>query len=285
MSISWTTRLRCFTPTRSLATLITPKKPIERCVVGHALMQSSLQALFDNKLYAIVITGFLDQRICAIVSKKLLNRKMKEYTNAPGIGRIGISFYETMNNPKMERDYIDHAIKNMQILRKIFSPYHAPIDHLRVALDEIWPAGSQLAVRGGKKMFAGLCRALKDGNGILPHEDKFERDDPVELLRPTFKAQAAVNVYLQVPEKGGELELYKQSLGTDEYDSLRKDSYGIARSLLPPPEVTIKPSNGDLVIFNSRRLHSVADTVGKTRLSVSCFIGFSGEDAPLKIWS
>ena len=268
---------------RPFATIAINRNLESRSIIRDVLNANSLQALFQKQIYAIVIPNFLDSQVCSDVSKKLLSEKIQEYTNAPGIGRIGISFYETTHQPEMKKKYFETAISNIESLRKIFSPYLSPMDHLRLTLDEAWAFGCNLSVQGNRKMFAGLCRALEEGKGILPHEDKLERD--AMFSRNLIKAQAAANLYLQTPEKGGALELYSQSLSTQKYDSLRGTSYGIDRSRLPPPVVTIKPSDGDLVIFNSRRLHAVTDSVGKTRVSISCFIGFNGANFPLKVWS
>lgn len=254
-------------------------------LVSQNLNQESLEALFKKQITAIVIPGFLDKKTCSFAAKRILNDKIEEYTNAPGIGRVGISFYETTNNSNMENKYFDEALPNIQAIRSIFSPYQAPIDRLRVTLDEAWVKGAILGIRQEKKMFAGLIRSLEDGKNILPHEDKFHRDDPLELIRSTIKTQAAVNIYLQNPKEGGELELYGLSLPTDEYDMLRKDSYGIERSLLPKPQLRIKPEDGDLVIFNSTDLHAVSSVKGKTRVSISCFIGLKDKESPLTIWS
>ena len=256
--------------------------------VSKELSEKTLKSLFNKEIIAIRIPNFLDKKVCKIVSKKFLTANIiEEYTNAPGIGRLGISYFETQDSSEVMDLYFKDAHANSTAIRQLFSPYQQPIDTLRAHLDEVWPTGANLRILDEKKMFTGLCRSLENGQGIIPHEDKFERDHPKESTKaaPPANVQIALNVYLQNPKEGGELELYEQSLSTEEYDRLRGDSYGIERSLLPPPSISIKPEEGELVLFNSRNLHSVSPVNGDTRLSISSFISKKENNGPLIIWS
>ncbi|WP_340614752.1 hypothetical protein [Xenorhabdus thailandensis] len=71
----------------------------------------------------------------------------------------------------------------------------------------------------------------------------------------------------------------------EEFDAMRGDSYGIEPSLLGEPALEIRPDVGDLLIFNSRCMHSVTAGVDDLRLSLSCFIGYRGTENPLSFWS
>lgn len=250
-----------------------------------SLSREILNQLMEQKIYAVMIKEFANPDACAAVARKLSSSQIKEYVNAPGIGRIGISFFETTDSKKMETAYFDEALKNISDIRGLFLPHLSPIDNLRLTIDEHWSAGANLETRSGKKMFVGLCRSLDKNKEILPHEDVLERDDPSHLGQLPLKVQIATNVYLQMPKKGGELELYNTSHDTAEYDALRGESYGIKRAILPQPILRIKPGVGDLVLFNSRLTHSVARVEDTVRISMSCFIGYRGKDHALKLWS
>lgn len=246
----------------------------------------SLRHLIEGKVHAIVIHSFTEKEVCAKASKLILSERIKEYTNAPGIGRVGIAYFETTNNEVMQKEYFDKCQQQITALRRIFWPHIAPIDYLRLRLDETWPAGANLETKDDKKMFSGLVRSLDNNKEILPHEDVLERDDPTNLGKKPLKVQLAANVYLQVPVNGGELELYREKHSTKTYDLLRGDSYGIEdKSLLFPPYLSIKPAAGDLVMFNANYCHSVAKVEGLTRLSLSTFIGYRDAASPLSLWS
>ena len=95
-------------------------------------------------------------------------------------------------------------------------------------------------------MFVGIVLAIK--RQILLHEDILDRDDPSAITKVHYVSQATFICYLKVPETGGELEIWDRSLSTEEYDRLRGNSYGIDRSLLPPPIHTLKPTVGEFTL-------------------------------------
>ncbi len=46
-----------------------------------------------------------------------------------------------------------------------------------------------------------------------------------------------------------------------------------------------RPEPGDLLIFNSRKMHAVSPGTGRSRLAVSCFVGYRGKQQALTYWS
>ncbi len=270
--------------TRTLATVVRGSTAYPVVIASH-LNAFEITALFNKRIAAIVIPGFYPKDACKSVSGVLLSGKVKEYTNAPGIGRVGIAYYETPDNLDLEKEYFSTATDNIEALRRFCAPHPSPIDLVRLRLDEAWPYGGSLGRMDKKAMFAGLCRALEPGKEIFPHEDKLERDDASRRGRPLW-GQIAANVYVQAAEEGGgALQLWQKSLPTAEYDALRGDSYGIARDKLPPPVVEIQPHAGDCVLFNSTNLHAVSPVTKTARLAVAQFIGCEGPEKPLKFWS
>ena len=60
---------------------------------------------------------------------------------------------------------------------------------------------------------------------------------------------------------------------------------GIEPDRLGPPCLIIRPEPGDLILFNSRRMHAVTPGNDQPRLSLSCFVGYRGVAEPLTYWS
>lgn len=50
-------------------------------------------------------------------------------------------------------------------------------------------------------------------------------------------------------------------------------------------DAALDSEEGDLVLFNSRRMHAVTPGSDKPRLSLSCFVGYRGVASPLTFWS
>jgi hypothetical protein len=159
------------------------------------------------------------------------------------------------------------------------------LDTLRCRLDEVWPAGAHVQTLFGRKMFVGLSRMVEPATTFLAHHDIFSDDAPGMPEAESLNAQFGANVYVQMPERGGELLMWHRNLAKEEFDQRRRGEYGIEISELPPPDVVLKPGTGDLLIFDARKVHAVASPQDDNRLAFSCFVGYRGDDQPLTFWS
>ncbi|OCQ53256.1 hypothetical protein Ppb6_01657 [Photorhabdus australis subsp. thailandensis] len=254
-------------------------------IENNKICSLNIQDLMTEKIIALKLNKFISQEISEILSEKILGKGFKKYINAPDIGRIGMAFYEAENEPGKMQLYFDSAKDNIDDLRERCSPYISPIDILRCTLDEVWPAGANLENLYGKKMFVGLSRVIKPGVTFLAHHDIFAKDAPDNFRTWSLQTQIAANIYLALPEDGGELYIWNKAISPEAFDEMRRESYGIAPALLGNPDVVIRPSPGDLILFNSHRMHAVSPGSNGIRLSLSCFIGYRGMAEPLSFWS
>lgn len=254
-------------------------------VEGDAIESADLSRLAHGEALALRVRHFIPADLAATLAERLLSDGFDHYVNAPSIGRIGMAFYETGNQPALLQSYFDTALQNVSMLRERCSPFLSPIDLLRCSLDEVWPAGASLEQLHGRKMFIGLSRVVEPDVCFLAHHDIFEKDAPECFHARSLQAQFACNVYLQVPKQGGMLQMWEKDLSPSQFDRLRGSSYGIEPRVLGAPDVEIVPEAGELVIFNSRKMHAVTPSRDVSRLSLSCFVGYRGEHAPLTYWS
>ncbi|MDX7992364.1 2OG-Fe(II) oxygenase [Xenorhabdus littoralis] len=244
-----------------------------------------IQKLAGQEILAIRVKNFVPNILAVQLGEKILGSGFDKYLNAPSIGRIGMAFYEAENEPSRVANYFESVFKNIDELRQRCSPYFSPIDQLRCILDEVWPSGALLETLYGKKMYVGLSRVVTPGITFLAHHDIFAKDAPDSFRAKSIQAQFAANVYLSMPSKGGALQVWKNKLSPEEFDSMRGDNYGIEPSLLGEPTIEIQPNVGDLLIFNSQCMHAVTAGTDDLRLSLSCFIGYRGLAEPLSFWS
>ncbi|WP_119154624.1 2OG-Fe(II) oxygenase [Caldimonas tepidiphila] len=249
------------------------------------LCEADLRQLAEGRLQALQIGGFLPRETATELARKLLADGYSHYINAPSIGRIGNAFYEAENRPERLERYFAEAIANIERIRRACLPYPCPIDLVRCKLDETWPAGALLASLHGRKMFVGLSRVVEPGVYFLPHHDYLEKDAPGSFEARSLRAQLACNVYLDMPGRGGEIELWMEEIPPADFDRLRGDSYGIAPDTLGAPDLVIEPAPGDLILFNSRKIHAVRAGSDRPRVSLSCFVGYRGPHMPLSCWS
>lgn len=244
-----------------------------------------MSTLARRKVMAVHVKAFIPPALAEELSRKILRQGYQHYANAPSIGRIGMAFYETEGKARRMARYFEQAARHQADLRERCAPLLSPIDLLRCTLDELWPAGAMLESLYGKKMYAGLSRVVEAGVTFLAHHDIFAKDAPDHFATHSLQGQMACNIYLHMPEEGGHLQIWDREMSPDEFDAMRQDSYGIDPAQLGTPQLDIQPMPGDLILFNSQRMHAVTAGNGGLRLSLSCFVGYRGPAAPLTFWS
>jgi 2OG-Fe(II) oxygenase superfamily len=161
-------------------------------------------------------------------------------------------------------------------MRGFATPALAPIDKLRLELDEQFDEGASVASFQGRKMLTGIARITRAASSHLSAEQPHFDALPEKYAR--LDAQLAANIYLQVPGAGGELEiwdvppLHPMSQVPDDW-----------RAMLPG-SIKIRPQQGELIIFNCRRPHAVGEFTGTDRVTAQTFIGWQKE-AGLQLWN
>lgn len=261
-------------------------------VMKHKVLESKmiefddLTRLLAGDLAAIRIPNYYPKKLCREISQKLLMHPGRSYFNkASEIGRIGMAHFE-IDSTELFEFYHDNAVKHTKELRSVFHPYFSPVDKLRLTLEEVWPAGAGLETLYGKKCAAGICRVIDPAKELLAHNDRLDRDSPDSYQAQSLLGQLSACVYLQVPEKGGELKLWDTEPKDErEYEELKRGRYGVDEVKLGEPSFELKPQEGELLIFNVRKYHGVAPGEGKERINVGVFIGYRGDAAPLSYWS
>ncbi|MGP9819606.1 2OG-Fe(II) oxygenase [Salinarimonas sp. NSM] len=259
----------------------------EHVIRTHAfgLHADHLKALAAGRIRVVQVEAFANETACDVISKGQVDLGFKPYINVDQVRRIGMAFYETENQPDLIEDYFRIARENQNAFRSACQPLGSPLDTLRCLLDEIWQPGANLQTIYGRKMFVGLSRMVEPNTTFLAHHDIFAEDAPGREEAESLLAQFAANIYFEVPERGGELLMWHRGMSTEEFDERRKGQYGIEIHDLPPPDVVVKPGRGDLLIFDSRKIHAVASPRDRARVAVSFFIGYRGDDQPLTYWS
>lgn len=258
---------------------------IEKILTDSTLNISNLLKLIDQKCLVLRIPGFITDAACEKISAGLKSTGYSDYLNAPSVGRIGMSYFETGRRQDIIDQYFSTALENIELLRRACYPHPCPIDTLRCILDEIWPTGCSLQTLYERKMFVGLSRCMKPGVPLLAHHDMFGRHAPGTPEATSLISQFAINVYVDVPEAGGELAIWTNEMSDEEFLERRGKHYGIPLELLPPPDFKVRPVHGDLILFNARKIHAVMPGLGCDRITLSGFLGNRGQHNRLTVWS
>lgn len=258
-----------------------------RILEAETLTLGDLLDLIEGRVLALRIRNYYPRDLSGEIARRLLaHPRFGFYANAGDIGRVGMSFFETLVSSELREEYFAAADATMKDLRAACSPYVSPIDRLRVELEELWPSGAQLLRMDGRTMFVGLARVFRGRAEAIPHQDILRRDATNFPLAARLRTQLAGNVYLQPSAEGGELELWGRSYSDDDYDARRwKNSYGLDRARIDPSRAILRPEQGDLILFNATQVHAVRPTLRGTRVTLSCFVGARCAAEPLVYWS
>jgi CRP-like cAMP-binding protein len=257
-------------------------------VVRDEIHLSDLRDIIDGRVLAVRVPGWYTSRQCQQLCRRLLRHPgFSRYSIAPDVGvqRVGYSYFETRGDAERLDHYFDQAVPTIAEIRRVCAPLLIPIDRLRLELDEHWPGGAGLASLGGRKMFVGTSRLFEDGHSLPPHQDILARETTDEVATRLL-AQMTVNVYLRTPRGGGELEIWDLIPNEEQVADLYTGDYDfLDSSKLPPSAVLIKPGVGELILMLSSRVHAVRASSGGPRVSMSCFVGSTGESERLVLWN
>ncbi len=248
------------------------------------LNAESLKRLIRMDIDAIHVRGFYPAELSARFAAKIAGHSdLEAYKVQNALKRLGMGYVDVGKDEQNVGRYHNEAIRSMWGIRDLIYPQITPLDHLRLLLEEVWPAGATIETADNQKCFVGTCRVIDPGANMLPHNDRFGRMRLDGLADMT--GQLAVNIYLQMPEAGGEIELWlKEPTAAQDKEQETRD--GLDRDSLGEPKLVVKPEEGDLVIFNSRLIHGVTAGIGKRqRVTMSCFIGYRDDALPLTYWS
>jgi hypothetical protein len=256
-------------------------------LVDYEFTTQSLLHLATRKIGAIHIKDFYPRDVCSEVSKRAIDHPAlghyhKKYTSS--VGRVYMPHIDTKWDPKEINKYHDASLPSIRDVRSMFFPRISPVDYVRLLLQELWPAGANLLRLRNRVCFVGAFRVFQPTTSeFYPHNDQIDQEtDAPEISDIT--EQLVANIYLQVPEIGGDLQLWLREPTPTEKEIILTVE-GLDPATIERPVLTIHPEPGDMIIFSSRMLHAVTPGKDTHRVGMAAFIGCPSPDKPLVFWS
>jgi len=274
---------------------LTQSSPLNPVVYTDALSETLLKQLFSHQICVICIRDYISKNVCSKIHERLVfDPQVNNYTHDIetknqikevyyGVKRFGYPLNQIYNDTdgKKTETYFKQALPTIKKIRDISSPFLSPIDRLRLELDEHWSFGANLARIEGKKALSGIFRIMPAELSNLS-EDNPHCDSVLDKYFPTIKGQFAASIYLNVPTQGGELEIWDvPPFSNDEMNDFGPISSW--RSKLNE-SIKIKPEQGDLMLFSTRRPHAITKFDSAIRTSLQTFIGIDDSNK-IFVWN
>ena len=268
-----------------------------KILVKDNLNMESINTLFrDNSVLAIRVPGFCSNE----VARKLGNEALKEYANWKLGGKIVTDMcYAGGSIPKEvacnnKQSFIDYFLQNNEYVnsQRELSNQEWPVDRLIEQLSEFWLGGAKLGSWLGQTFRPAITRVMDVKHSYNQQSLKtgFIHTDNYSNINSTSGLFSA-NIYLNIPEEGGELHIWNVNMSQDRsirerisskiFRLIQASLFNITiqkqfREFLPEPYI-IKPELGDLIIFNTSRPHSVSPILKGKRVSIQLFIRKKGQ--------
>ncbi len=214
-----------------------------------------------------------------------------------GVDKVGFAYnstygkkYGSIEVKKYYEGIRDHIIDMARRCVPYSNPIHRFIKEMNSGKNK-YPFGMQIAAFDGHPMYAGIVRIMEpkmEGGDELsekPHVDE------LPLAKFKLTRQLTCNIYFKVPAQpdkaGGDLELWDMRKFSVELNSdiLDRDDLRHFLMLNGAKPIMITPQLGDLIIFDSRKPHSVKNLLQDVRMTLQTFIGYQGPGKPLLCWN
>ena len=254
--------------------------------------RASFEALFQGDLLALRVFPFVEERTRQHWKRALDDpSRFSRYANAPDveISTLGMTLFETKSKAERLQEYFRVAEQFEERMARLFSPQPSPFALIQRRLAAFWPAGTQVGTLRERALCPGIVRKFEQANsdGLPPHQDMLQKDISAshDEAASDLQAQVAVNLYIEVPERGGELELWDVRPDGEEREAMLSGEHDfIDRSALPEPR-ELRPRGGELILFRSDHVHAVRGMYQENRVAASCFLGYYGDEEPIRYWA
>lgn len=248
------------------------------------LSEQDVQALINGTAVGVVEAVYPVELCADAVSH--LKVPFSGYEVEPTFEKAGTAstLFEAGHSAESLTAYFNSATHDLTAMRTSMWPVMAPTDFLRLSFDEWWPAGFAIArLQAGRIANFAITRRFREGARVEPHTDRPDEDLPGNTVIESVEAFLAFNLYLEVAERGGELEVWGFSPKNQRhYNEFRVPGmYYLDRRLIGEPDVVVLPKRGSLVLFRADLTHAVRPIVSGQRIAVGGFLGYRGTTAPL----
>lgn len=250
--------------------------PFFHVVTAAGFSRSHITDLASGRCAAVRVPGLFSPSVCDRIAQSLLAADFDSYGAErvqPTVMRFGVGVSDYRVDGGIADAYWPALEASRAAWRTLSLPFD-PWEMARHAVGADWPGKVGVGRHGGREMGAGVAREAPQG--FLVHYDDAVREFSAPLLDAPLVAQLAFNVYLTVPETGGETVIWRHRWRPADERHRSPGSYGFHPDCVRDDEsLMIRPAVGDGLLFDSRNYHAVKPSRGGRRIALGFSLGLA----------
>lgn len=250
--------------------------PFFHAVTSDQFMREQIADLAAGCCAAIQVPHLIPDSVCAEILTALSETEFASYGRDrvyPPVMRFGVGVSDHRRDRQVADSYwpaLDASLAAWQSLGLPFDPFRL----CRDALGASWPGRVAVARRGGRELGPGVAR--EPNQGFIVHFDDASREFSGRFLDENLIAQFAFNLYLSVPEKGGETVIWRHQWDPRDERYRRPGSYGFDDNVVGDAEFfRLTPETGSALLFNPRNYHAVLPSHDSRRIALGFSLGLT----------
>ncbi|MEU8082713.1 hypothetical protein AB0B57_03640 [Micromonospora sp. NPDC049101] len=232
--------------------------------------------LAAGRTAAIRVPDLLPRSICEEVLQALTQAKFESYGQErvyPTVLRFGVGVSDHRREGAVADSYWPAVRENEERWRSLGLSID-PFELCRKAIGTDWPGGIAVGSSGGRQMCPGVAR--EPNGGFQVHFDNVLREFKGNLLDANIISQFAFNLYLSMPDDGGETVVWRHRWSPADEAFRLPNSYGFSEDVVAGAEsFVLKPAVGEGLLFDPRNYHAVRPSRGARRVALGMSIGLS----------
>ena len=234
--------------------------------------------LIKGKIPAIIIPNFLDSAICEKLVRNIITSKTSH-----GCG-ITQKVGESVNSYISKKiEYFKKTKLTNKHLRNIFS-HTDPRETMLNQISKTFKKKIKFADENSMLYSEGIIRLHIPGESVYIHRDNASFDAS-DFLISKLSGQLSAVLHLQSCESGGELVIFNKFWNLDD-EKFRNPVFGYSRDIVSEtPYTSIICNQGDLVIINPNKYHSVNMIRGRLKRITLGFFFASSSESSFHAWS
>jgi 2OG-Fe(II) oxygenase superfamily len=250
--------------------------PFFFAVTSPVFERSRIADLAGGRCAAIRVPNLLPRKQCDQVLSALSAVEFASYAAMrvyPPVLRFGVGVSDHRRAGQVADTYWPALEAGRKAWLELGLPFD-PYEMCRSAIGASWPHAVRVGRSGGREMGAGVAR--EPNQGFIVHFDDALREFSGNLLDASIVAQFAFNLYLSVPEEGGETVVWRHRWHPGDERHRLPGSYGYDDNVIDGAECfELKPSVGEALLFDPRNFHAVRPSRDSRRIALGFSMGLT----------